>query len=204
MDQFQPQNIITSNKSYIKRNWPILVLVFLLLLSSFAAGFGSGFLTGQKKLSTLNIFQQPKTEPNDSKSLTGTISSISGNTLNIINGVAAIGSSPLQANMSGNYQIEITSDTNISKVGGPIQAGELSAKTSRISIEDLKPGMLVKIETSEPISSSPLKAVAIEAQPAVQSQESNSAPPSLPSPLPPTDITTIRTTATQSARPNNQ
>lgn len=199
MDQFQTQNIVTSSKSFIKRNWPVLVLIFLLLFSSFAAGFGSGFLMGQKKLTNINLFQQPKTELNDSKSITGTISSVSENTLNIINGVAAIGSSPLQANMSGNYQVEITSDTKISKIGGPIQAGELSPKTSEISIGDLKEGMLVKIETSEPISSSSLKAVNIEAQPAVQFQQNNSAQPYLP-PLPPIDIST----ATQSGSKRNQ
>lgn len=193
MEQIQPQSIETSNKS-LKRKWPLFVMVILFMITSFVAGYGSGFVMGQKKSSNNYLPQQIDSSVwENSKSISGTISNISGNTLSVTNIVRSISTPPDQKN-SEVFQVEITSDTKISKITGPIEPGKLLPKTAEISVGALEAGMIVKIESAEPISSSSLKAMSIEAQPGVPTQQTNTVPSYVP-PLTPLDLPT----ASQSA-----
>lgn len=184
MYEFQSQSLGASIK-ILKSKWTILILVLLII--SFAVGFSSGFMMGKKDLSNDILLPQPANsiELKDANSISGTISNISGDTFSISNTVHSIGTSPNQTTTSGTYQVETTSDTKILKIIGPIEPGELSAKTANISFGELEIGMLVKIETSEPISSSSLKAISIEAQAGVFPQQNVTAPPPLPLPVMP-------------------
>ncbi len=186
MEQSQPQNIQHSNK-HLGRSWVLFIVIVLFTTTSLIVGFGAGYVMGQKKLTNVYLPEQIDSNPwENSKSISGTISSISGNTFSISNIVKSISTSPDQKN-SDVYQIEITSNTKISKITGPIEKGKLLPTTADISAGELAVGMIVKIESAEPITSSALKALSVEVQQGALIQQTTT-PPSYVPPLAPIDL----------------
>lgn len=187
MEQPLPKSLESANKT-VRRKWPLFLVVILFMITTLIIGYGLGFVMGQKKISNSYTPDPNISNPaENSKSISGTISNISGNTLSVANVVRSLGTPPEQNNLA-TFQVEITSDTKITKVVGPIEQGKLSPKTAEIPVGELTIGMNVNIESAEPITSASIKAMSIEAQPGTQNQQTTNTPPAYVPPLMPIDL----------------